>query len=279
MTGCRWSMATAPRDAVAGALPHAGDGRRAPTPLTEIPGSSPAASSRPGGCGSPTAVALGYTRVVTHDSARFADGRFAPGDVFRRCPDGEGWLFAGRSDQLVKVFGRWVDVVAVEQAVQGTHARQGRGGVRDPGAGRDADMIRLHLFAIPGDLPPPQVLAAAQAAIEPAALPAPEKIHLVDHFPRTDTGKLRRNELARAAPAETRPVERGPGPIGTGPLAAQSSARLDAVDLVLHRLLTVGARARRIEVVMRGAPSHGRPRGSLDRGHHLVPLAPSILVP
>ena len=25
----------------------------------------------------------------------------------------------------------------------------------------------------------------------------PEKIHLVDHFPRTDTGKLRRNELAR----------------------------------------------------------------------------------
>ena len=38
-----------------------------------------------------------------------------------------------------------------------------------------------------------QVLAAAQAAIE--SLPPyqrPEKIHLVDHFPRTDTGKLRR---------------------------------------------------------------------------------------
>ena len=65
--------------------------------------------------------------------------------------------------------------------------------------GEDADMIRLHLFAIPGDLPPPQVLAAAQAAIE--SLPPyqrPEKIHLVDHFPRTDTGKLRRNELARS---------------------------------------------------------------------------------
>lgn len=25
-----------------------------------------------------------------------------------------------------------------------------------------------------------------------------EKIHLVNHFPRTDTGKLRRNELARS---------------------------------------------------------------------------------
>ena len=144
------------------------------------------------------AVALGYTRVVTHDSARFADGRFAPGDVFRHAPDGEGWLFAGRSDQLVKVFGRWVDVVAVEQAVQERMRGKAEEVCVIPAQGEDADMIRLHLFAIPGDLPPPQVLAAAQAAIE--SLPPyqrPEKIHLVDHFPRTDTGKLRRKELAR----------------------------------------------------------------------------------
>ena len=144
------------------------------------------------------AVALGYSRVVTHDSARFADGRFAPGDVFRRAPDGEGWLFAGRSDQLVKVFGRWVDVVAVEQAVQERMRGKAEEVCVIPAQGEDADMIRLHLFAIPGDLPPPQVLAAAQAAIE--SLPPyqrPEKIHLVDHFPRTDTGKLRRKELAR----------------------------------------------------------------------------------
>lgn len=145
------------------------------------------------------AVALGYSRVVTHDSARFADGRFAPGDVFRVAPDG-GWLFAGRTDQLVKVFGRWVDVVAIEHALQERMLGKAEEICLIPVQGEDADMIRLHLFAIPGDLPPPQVLAAAQAAIE--TLPPyqrPEKVHLVDHFPRTDTGKLRRNELARHA--------------------------------------------------------------------------------
>jgi acyl-coenzyme A synthetase/AMP-(fatty) acid ligase len=96
------------------------------------------------------------------------------------------------------VFGRWVDVVAVEQAVQERMRGKAEEVCVIPAQGEDADMIRLHLFAIPGDLPPPQVLAAAQAAIE--SLPPyqrPEKIHLVDHFPRTDTGKLRRNELAR----------------------------------------------------------------------------------
>ncbi|WP_415257954.1 AMP-binding protein [Thauera phenylacetica] len=145
------------------------------------------------------AVALGYSRVVTHDSARFADGRFSPGDVFRRAPDG-GWQFAGRTDQLVKVFGRWVDVVAIEQALQEHLRGKAEEVCLIPVHGEDADMIRLHLFAIPGDLPKAQVLAATQAAIE--ALPPyqrPEKVHLVDHFPRTDTGKLRRNELARHA--------------------------------------------------------------------------------
>ncbi len=142
-------------------------------------------------------VALGYSRAVTHDSARFADGAFSPGDLFR--PVGAdaagGWAFAGRADQLLKVYGRWVDTIALEQAL----AQRLQGMVREScivprGAGGE-DTIGLHLFAVPLD--GADVARAAIAAVI-ADLPAyqrPQAIHLVADMPRTETGKLRRGVL------------------------------------------------------------------------------------
>ncbi|NMG01442.1 class I adenylate-forming enzyme family protein [Azoarcus taiwanensis] len=145
------------------------------------------------------AVALGYSRTVTHDSARFGAFGFSPGDLFRKADDAEGWLFAGRTDQLVKVFGRWVDILAVEDVLQ--QVLKGHLGELCvvPRRGKDdSEPVCLHLFIVPaasGDTA--ELSRDATHAIE--ALPPyqrPREIHLVAAFPRTDTGKLKRAELA-----------------------------------------------------------------------------------
>ena len=146
------------------------------------------------------AVALGYSRPVMHDSARFGSGHFSPGDLFR--PLGEeavrGWLFAGRSDQLLKVFGRWVDAVALEQ----TLAQRLAGKICEccivpVGAGGE-DTIALHLFAVAANSDVSQARRDIEATF--ADLPAyqrPQAIHLLAELPRTETGKLRRGVLGK----------------------------------------------------------------------------------
>jgi acyl-coenzyme A synthetase/AMP-(fatty) acid ligase len=145
-------------------------------------------------------AALGYSREVTHDSARFGGKGFSPGDLFRPAGMGgaDGWAFAGRSDQLLKVFGRWVDTIALEQTV----AARLQGKVREscivPHGAESQDTIALHLFAVPGEGDETAVRAAIEEAV--AGLPAylrPQGIHLVGDMPRTETGKLRRGVLGK----------------------------------------------------------------------------------
>lgn len=144
------------------------------------------------------AVSLGYTREVRHDSARFGELGFSPGDMFRRSTEDDGgWCFSGRSDQLLKVFGRWVDTVAIEQALlERVHSRVRELCIVPLGTGND-HITRLQLFAVPLGDDDAGVRGALDQAI--AALPAyqrPSEIRLVAEFPRTETGKLRRGELA-----------------------------------------------------------------------------------
>lgn len=144
------------------------------------------------------AVSLGYAREVRHDSARFGARGFSPGDLFRplgESPD-QGWSFAGRSDQLLKVFGRWVDTTALENLL----AHRLRGAVREscivPRGGERGDTIALHLYVVPGPLGDAAAREAATAAI--GDLPAyqrPAHLHLIAELPRTETGKLRRGDL------------------------------------------------------------------------------------
>ncbi|MCZ7653249.1 MAG: hypothetical protein M5R42_01670 [Rhodocyclaceae bacterium] len=144
-------------------------------------------------------VALGYSRVVTHDSARFGPDGFSPGDLFREADDGgtNALNFAGRSDQLVKVFGRWVDTVALECAIGQRLAGRVLESCVVPVGGSDDGMVCLHLFAIPCD----GDQAGARKAIEEVlstypAYQRPQTVHLVRDLPRTETGKLRRSELS-----------------------------------------------------------------------------------
>lgn len=171
-----------------------------PTPLTQV--RRDADGGRDGAVRlwfSHPSVALGYSRVVTHDSARFEGGAFSPGDLFR--PAGAdasaGWAFAGRADQLLKVFGRWVDTVALEEALAPKLQREVRESCIVASGATGADTVALHLFVVPaGDA------AAARCAAEEAiaGLPAyqrPQAIHLLAEMPRTETGKLRRGQLGK----------------------------------------------------------------------------------
>lgn len=179
------------------------DGLR-PTPLTTVRADE--AEGLRDGAGrlwfSHPAVAGGYSRVVTHDSARFGPNGFSPGDLFRETMGARGaiWSFAGRSDQLVKVFGRWVDTLSLEQEIGQRLAGRVEESCIVPVGGGEGSVISLHLFAVPGARDP----AAAGRAIEEAlaGFPAylrPEAVHLMTDLPRTETGKLRRGELSKLA--------------------------------------------------------------------------------
>ncbi|HRP73944.1 MAG TPA: AMP-binding protein [Rhodocyclaceae bacterium] len=146
------------------------------------------------------AVALGYARAVAHDSACFGANGFSPGDLFRRADDDGGWRFAGRSDQLLKVFGRWVDTLAIESLLLDRLAAAVSELCIVPSGTGDRHIASLHLFVVPG--PGPEVALREEVAAAIACLPAyqrPAEVHFVKEFPRTETGKLRRGELAAVA--------------------------------------------------------------------------------
>lgn len=156
------------------------------------------------------AVALGYSRVVSHDSARFGEFGFSPGDMFRTADVPGQWCFAGRSDQLLKVFGRWVDTLAIEQLLQERLQPRVREACIVPIGTDSEETTRLHLFVVP-DPAMDDATLQTEVAKATAGMPAyqrPAEVHVVGEFPRTETGKLRRGELAarakRDAAAEAR---------------------------------------------------------------------------
>jgi benzoate-CoA ligase len=138
-------------------------------------------------------VALGYWNRPDAQAEHFRDGAFAPSDLFERV-EGGGWRFAGRDDSLVKVHGRWVDLIDLEQQIA----------LMCPGiaeaaavAAPDADgvdAVALFFVAQP-DAP---VLDAATLREHADRLPPyqrPRWLHPIEALPRTPTGKLVRRQL------------------------------------------------------------------------------------
>jgi acyl-coenzyme A synthetase/AMP-(fatty) acid ligase len=138
------------------------------------------------------ALALGYANRPEQTAAQFRDGWFCTRDLFVR--DAEGFFqHQGRSDELVKVAGQWVQPGELEEAVAGDPAISEAACVQvTDGEGTE----RLALFvATRGDAA--DALAAAGRACE-QKLPRfkrPKWIRSVAELPRTATGKIQRFKL------------------------------------------------------------------------------------
>jgi acyl-coenzyme A synthetase/AMP-(fatty) acid ligase/rubrerythrin len=136
-------------------------------------------------------LALGYLDRPQAQAETFFDGAFCPADLFARNEAG-GWRFAGREDSLVKIRGRWVNLVELEERLS----------LKSPGIVEaaavcvpDSDGVDAVAFFFVADDD-----AAAGAALRACAdtLPhyqRPRWLHAVATLPRTPTGKLLRRKL------------------------------------------------------------------------------------
>jgi benzoate-CoA ligase len=138
------------------------------------------------------AQAREYANLPHKTREQFRDGWFCSRDVFVR--DSEGFfIHQGRSDELVKIAGQWVQPGEIEEAA-----------VRDPAVAEAACVLihdaegleRLALFITPrGDAS--EAAQAAQKACD-ESLPRhkrPRWVRAVTELPRTATGKIQRYKL------------------------------------------------------------------------------------
>jgi acyl-coenzyme A synthetase/AMP-(fatty) acid ligase len=138
------------------------------------------------------AQAAEYANLPEQTREQFRDGWFCSRDLFVRDAEGH-YIHQGRSDELIKVAGQWVQPAELEEAA----ARAA--GVAEAACVpvQDADGLeRLALFVAPrGDAASAQ-RAAAEACEQ--ALPRhkrPKWIRSVSELPRTATGKVQRYKL------------------------------------------------------------------------------------
>jgi benzoate-CoA ligase len=179
--------------------PGASDGMRTGVPLEGVQVELRDSSGQPPAVGEPgvlwirhPAQATGYANLPRESEAQFRDGWFCSRDLFVRDTHGY-YIHQGRSDELLKIAGQWVqpgelEAVAAQQPAVAEAACV-------PVA--DADGLeRLALFVTASNDP-----AAAQRAAQEACerlLPRhkrPKWVRAVDELPRTATGKVQRFKL------------------------------------------------------------------------------------
>ena len=137
-------------------------------------------------------LALGYLDRPQAQAETFRDGRlFCPADLFTRNAAG-GWHFAGREDSLVKIRGRWVNLVELEQQLAATAPGLAEAAAVCVPDGDGVDAVALFFVA--------RDAAATEAVLRECAerLPSyqrPRWWHPVSALPRTPTGKLLRRRL------------------------------------------------------------------------------------
>ncbi len=139
------------------------------------------------------ALSPGYANRPEATRDQFRDGWLCTRDIFVR--DAEGYYaHHGRSDELLKVAGQWVQPSELEEAVLGLDAVAEAACV--PGTDSDG-FERLALFVAARGADAQAALAAAAAACE-QKLPRhkrPKWILPVAELPRTATGKVQRFKL------------------------------------------------------------------------------------
>jgi acyl-coenzyme A synthetase/AMP-(fatty) acid ligase len=138
-------------------------------------------------------VALGYWRRPDAQAEHFVDGGFTPSDLFDAV-GAASWRFAGRDDSLVKVRGRWVDLVELEQRIAVACpwlADTAAVAVVDEDG---VEAVALFYVAV-ADAPAIDAATLREHADRLPPHQRPRWLHAVEALPRTATGKLMRRRL------------------------------------------------------------------------------------
>jgi acyl-coenzyme A synthetase/AMP-(fatty) acid ligase len=139
-------------------------------------------------------LSLGYYNRPDAQAEYFRESGFCAADLFERTAEGR-FRFGGREDSLVKVRGRWVDLVALEEhlgAASTDIVEAAAVSVADP------DGVACVAFYYVARPDAEQKVAAALAG-RAEALPPHQRpccFNAVPALPRTATGKLMRRKLA-----------------------------------------------------------------------------------
>ena len=138
------------------------------------------------------ALALGYANRPEQTALQFHEGWFSTGDLF--VTDADGFFsHQGRSDELVKIAGQWVQPGDLEEAVAGEAE------IREVACVQVTDsegFERLAMFVSTRGEAAMAVAAAGRACEE--KLPRykrPKWIRSIEELPRTATGKIQRFKL------------------------------------------------------------------------------------
>ncbi len=136
-------------------------------------------------------LALGYLDRPQAQAESFLDDAFCPADLFARDAAGT-WRFAGREDSLVKINGRWVNLVELEERLCANIP-----GIVEAAAVcvPDSDGVDAvaFFFVARDDAAASSALQACADALPPYQ--RPRWLHPVTTLPRTATGKLLRRTL------------------------------------------------------------------------------------
>lgn len=138
-------------------------------------------------------LALGYWRRPEAQAEAFRDGGFCPSDLFVRGAE-TTWRFAGREDSLVKLRGRWVSLVELEERLAACPGVAEAAAVALPDDD-GVDAIALFYVAESDASPITSDTLRTLTGTWPHHQ-RPHAIHAVATLPRTATGKLMRRSLA-----------------------------------------------------------------------------------
>ena len=137
-------------------------------------------------------AATGYWQRPEATAAAFREGWVRTGDVYNRSVAGH-WTFLGRNHDMIKAGGIWVSPAEVESALI-EHESVLEAAV--VGARNDQGLETVVAFVVPATgASINTALLERHCRNRMAAFKRPREIHVVDEFPKTATGKIKRFEL------------------------------------------------------------------------------------
>jgi benzoate-CoA ligase len=157
---------------------------------------------------------LGYWHEPEEAARKFFNGWYKTDDFFMRDQDGYFWHM-GRQDDMVKIGGRQVFPVEVEEAVA-RHPAVMEGAVV-PAKGEHG-LTELHAFVVlkEGYSPSPDLARQIQNFVKEELAPfkRPQRVEFVSELPKTATGKIQRFRLREQT---LEPKSKSGGTIQKGP--------------------------------------------------------------